>query len=76
MLSRGGVIACAAFILWSAAASASPACHETPGYYVNSDGQVVHRPECVTTHQPGETAICNDGSHSFSRHHTARIMAA
>jgi hypothetical protein len=36
--------------------------HETAGSYVNSDGQVVHRPECVTTHQEGETAICNDGS--------------
>jgi Protein of unknown function (DUF3761) len=43
--------------------------HETAGSYVNSDGQVVHRPECVTTHQEGETAICNDGSHSFSKHH-------
>jgi hypothetical protein len=64
---RGGIV-CAA-ILWSAEAMASPACHDTPGYYVNSEGQTVHRPECVTVHQPGETAICNDGSHSFSRHH-------
>ena len=57
-----------------AAASGSDAktgaCHETAGSYINSDGQEVHRPECVTTHQEGETAICNDGSHSFSKHHT------
>ena len=44
-------------------------CHATPGYYTNEDGQEVHRPVCATTHQAGETAICNDGSHSFSRHH-------
>lgn len=44
-------------------------CHATPGYYVNEDGQTVHRPVCATEHQAGETAICNDGSHSFSRHH-------
>ncbi len=50
-------------------ASAST-CHATPGYYTNEDGQEVHRPVCSTTHQAGETAICNDGSHSFSKHHT------
>ncbi len=50
-------------------ASADTHCHATPGYYVNEDGQTIHRPVCATTHQSGETAICNDGSHSFSRHH-------
>jgi hypothetical protein len=50
-------------------AAAKTECHETPGSYVNVDGQEVHRPECVTTHQEGETAICNDGSHRFSKHH-------
>lgn len=43
-------------------------CHDTQGYYINSDHKLVHRPECVPD-QGGETAICNDGSHSFSKHH-------
>jgi Protein of unknown function (DUF3761) len=41
------------------------ACHDFPGDYTNSDGQLVHRPKCVTEHQPGETAICRDGSQAF-----------
>jgi len=53
----------------SALGDSAPKCHATPGYYLNAEGQQVHRPECVTTHQPGETAICNDGSHSFSKRH-------
>jgi hypothetical protein len=62
--------ACVLFLaLFQSASYAGPLpCHETPGSYTNSDGQEVHRPECVTTHQEGETAICNDGSHSFSKH--------
>ncbi len=51
-------------------ASAGTHCHATPGYYTNEDGEEVHRPVCATAHQEGETAICNDGSHSFSKHHT------
>ena len=47
------------FMPLSSVANAAPIpCHETPGFYTNSDGQEVHRPECVTTHQEGETAIC------------------
>jgi hypothetical protein len=45
-------------------------CHEHEGYYVNSDGQTIHWPKCITRHESGETAICRDGSHSFSRHHS------
>jgi hypothetical protein len=53
----------------AATAEKPPACHDTAGYYINSDGRRVHRPECLVD-QPGETAICRDGSHSFSLHHT------
>jgi hypothetical protein len=61
----------AAFSIFSiVGAAAKTECHETPGSYVNPDGVKVHRPECVMTHQEGETAICNDGSHSFSKHHS------
>ncbi|WP_425373450.1 DUF3761 domain-containing protein [Methylovirgula ligni] len=59
-------------------ALADTRCHATPGSYVNEDGQEVHWPVCAATHQESETAICNDGSHSFSRHHAGapvRIMA-
>jgi hypothetical protein len=39
-------------------------------YYHSTDGSEVHRP----THQPSkgygrETAICEDGTHSYSHHH-------
>jgi hypothetical protein len=51
-------------------AALAATCHATPGSYTDVDGDTVHRPVCATTHQVGETAICNDGSHSFSRHHT------
>ena len=44
------------------------ACHDAHGTYVNSSGHVVPDPKCVTDHQAGETAICRDGSHSFSEH--------
>jgi len=53
----------------AAAYSQARACHDRQGYYVNSDGRTVHRPKCTTHHESGETAICRDGSHSFSLHH-------
>lgn len=58
-----------AVALLSPIAASASTCHATPGSYTDVDGDTVHRPVCVTTHQAGETAICNDGSHSFSRHH-------
>lgn len=57
--------------LWcglASAALAAGACHDAHGSYVNSSGHVVPDPKCITGHQPGETAICRDGSHSFSEH--------
>jgi Protein of unknown function (DUF3761) len=66
MLIRAALMITA--LLSPAMASAST-CHSTPGSYTDVDGDTVHRPVCATTHQAGETAICNDGSHSFSRHH-------
>jgi hypothetical protein len=62
-------IALLASALLTPAFAIASTCHATPGSYTNEDGQEVHRPVCTTTHQAGETAICNDGSHSFSRHH-------
>lgn len=47
---------------------AAPACHDAHGTYLNSSGHVVPDPKCVTDHQAGETAVCRDGSHSFSEH--------
>jgi Protein of unknown function (DUF3761) len=60
--------AAAAAVFAFSRVSGKTQCQETPGYYINSDGLEVHRPGCATTHQDGETAICNDGSHSFSKH--------
>jgi len=65
--SRGALIA--AWLLLPGIPRAATACHDSPGYYTDVDGDAVHRPVCATTHQAGETAICNDGSHSFSHHH-------
>ncbi|QAY95096.1 hypothetical protein CWB41_04605 [Methylovirgula ligni] len=68
MLLRAALVATC--LLSPVIASAATSCHATPGSYTDVDGDTVHRPVCATTHQEGETAICNDGSHSFSRHHT------
>jgi hypothetical protein len=43
--------------------------HDTPGYYRNVDGVSVHRPMHSRSRMPGSSAVCRDGSQSFSRHH-------
>ncbi|HEX9338955.1 MAG TPA: DUF3761 domain-containing protein [Pseudonocardiaceae bacterium] len=37
-------------------------------YYVNSDGNCVHRPELAPAAPAGATAKCADGTYSFSQH--------
>lgn len=44
-------------------------CHSSHGYYRSSDGSEVHGPQCADNPLPGATAICRDGSQSFSHHH-------
>jgi uncharacterized protein DUF3761 len=39
-------------------------------YYINSDGNCVHRPEQAPSAPSGATAKCNDGTYSFSKHHS------
>src|SRR5690348_10100065 len=41
------------------------------GYYINSSGQKVHRPEHTQGNAApaGATAQCRDGTFSFSQHH-------
>lgn len=43
--------------------------HDTPGYYRNVDGLMIHRPMHSNHRLAGSTATCRDGSQSFSRHH-------
>jgi hypothetical protein len=38
--------------------------------YRNSDGQCVHDPVAANSPPPGATAQCNDGTYSFSKHHS------
>ena len=38
--------------------------------YVNSDGQCVHDPVTADSPPAGATAKCNDGTYSFSKHHS------
>jgi Protein of unknown function (DUF3761) len=37
-------------------------------HYVNSSGVLVHSPSCGKRSEGHETAICRDGSHSYSMH--------
>jgi hypothetical protein len=40
----------------------------THGCYINRDGNAVHRPAQDRSKPAGDTALCRDGSYSFSRH--------
>lgn len=52
-------------------AQARSSCHSNGGTYTNVDGNQIPDPACLPKgkHVSGETAICRDGSHSFSQHH-------
>jgi hypothetical protein len=39
-------------------------------FYINSDGQCVHDPVAADSPPAGATAKCNDGTYSFSKHHS------
>jgi Protein of unknown function (DUF3761) len=39
-------------------------------HYLNSSGVFVHSPSCGGAAEGHETAICRDGSHSYSMHHS------
>lgn len=45
-----------------------PACGSDS--YLNSDGQCVPDPVAANSPPPGATAKCNDGTYSFSKHHS------
>jgi hypothetical protein len=43
---------------------------DTQQYYRSTDGSMVHRPaKQPSNHYGPETAVCRDGSHSYSHHH-------
>ena len=64
----GSILALSILLSCTPPLAAAPACHDAHGTYVNSSGHVVPDPKCFIGHQAGETAICRDGSHSFSEH--------
>jgi hypothetical protein len=39
------------------------------GYYINSSGHQVHSPSCGRPEEGHRSAVCRDGSISFSEHH-------
>jgi hypothetical protein len=49
-------------------ADTQPACGSDS--YVNSSGQCVHDPVAASSAPAGATAQCNDGTYSFSKHHS------
>ena len=54
--------------------AAPPPVHTQPDCgsdsYINSDGQCVHDPVAADSPPAGATAKCNDGTYSFSKHHS------
>ena len=70
---RSAVIIAAIFLAAvPSIAQARSACHSANGTYTNVDGNQIPDPACIPKgkHVSGETAICRDGSHSFSQHRT------
>ena len=47
---------------------AAPVPLSNNNHYVNSSGNVVHSPAKAPSVPPGATALCGDGSYSFSQH--------
>lgn len=43
--------------------------HGSADYYRSSDGSMVHRPTRSAGNYGHVTAICGDGTHSYSHHH-------
>lgn len=63
----------AAAVLFGSIASSALAYTGNCGYYTNSSGHTVPRPcgnASADTPPPGSTAICRDGTFSFSEHHS------
>lgn len=60
---------CARYLTASVpAATASAVAQEPVRYYTNSYGNTVQRPTHYNTTPQGATALCRDGSYSFSQH--------
>lgn len=60
------LLVCSMFVEARYAPAAAYSCNTR--YYTNSDGQLVHSPTCED-YSKNYTAICRDGSYSYSRHH-------
>ncbi|MGB8477990.1 MAG: DUF3761 domain-containing protein [Acidobacteriaceae bacterium] len=51
-----------------AAPAAKPVPLSNDNHYTNSSGNVVHLPAKAPSVPPGASAVCGDGSYSFSQH--------
>ena len=61
--------ALAVSVLLSAMAPANAWRHSSSDYYRSTDGSMVHRPTRGNVNYGRVTALCGDGSRSFSHHH-------
>jgi Protein of unknown function (DUF3761) len=66
-MKRLAALAVAAIVMSPLSASAFQ-CNDR--HYTNSSGVLVHSPSCGNATEGHETAICRDGSHSYSMHHS------
>lgn len=68
MIAAAALIGCS--ILSAESVFAKEECNSPNGCYVNSSHHLVPRPHVNAVHDKRATALCRDGTESYSQHHS------